>query len=354
MTVPRAPGSEDEVRREIANWIGAEAGRSWDTFVLAGVSAADTLMAPLGAEVREYDVLLDQRTIGNAWRVDLPPTWAEYVDLFSKRNRYRLRRERREMFDSGRAVVRRIECQAEFERGYEIQYRLRQLRCLSQGEQYLFADLRFTAFLREACRRFLERGQLRLQWTEVDGERVAFDSGFVDQGGVYVYQTAFDPAKSELSPGRLHLQASIAAAIDEGHHFFDFLRGDEPYKHHLRATAIPLLEMRLVAPRVMPRLGYRVWKLQKHAKAKARRLLGRTGAPTMASPVAANSTLQTSNPQAVADSPARRAEPVGRIGKFAADCRRFGLRMAAAGFAYRLVRRSCRLTIAACSQPRCD
>jgi GNAT acetyltransferase-like protein len=86
--------------------------------------------------------------------------------------------------DSGRAVVRPVASPADFERGYEIQYRLRQLRRQSQKEQCLVADLRFTAFLREASRRFFERGQLCQQWMEVDGAPVAFDSGFVDQGGV--------------------------------------------------------------------------------------------------------------------------------------------------------------------------
>ncbi len=276
-TISTATGHENEVRREIARWIAAEAGRSWDMFILTGVAAGDPLTGSLADDVRGGDVLLDQRTIGNTWRVALPPTWEEYVELYSKRDRYRLRRVKREMLDSGRAVVRRVASPADFERGYELQYRLRQIRCRSQGERCLFDDLRFTAFVREASRRFLERGQLRLQWTEVDGEPVAFDSGFVDQGGVYIYQTAFDPAKSELSPGRLHLQASIAAAIDEGRRFFDLLRGDEPYKRHLRATPIPLFELRLVAPRFKPRLGYHVWKFKKQAKANARRLLGRTG-----------------------------------------------------------------------------
>jgi CelD/BcsL family acetyltransferase involved in cellulose biosynthesis len=338
-TIPTLPGSEDEVRREIAQWIGAEAGRSWDTFILTGVSGVDELMMSLGELVQEHNVLLDRRTIGNAWRVSLPATWDEYVDQYSKRDRYRLRRVKREMFDSGRAVMRRVVSPADLEQGYEIQYRLRQLRCDSQGELSCFADLRFTAFLREASRRFLERDQLRLQWTEVDGEPVAFDSGFVDQGGVYVYQTAFDPAKADLSPGRLHLQASIAHAIDEGHQFFDFLRGDEPYKRHFRATAIPLWEMRLVAPRVVPRLGYQVWKLHKQAKAGARRLLRRRGASAAASPNGSESTAVALRRPSPSTARSDGSGKLTRLGKLTDECRRFGVSSAASGLAYRVVRR---------------
>ena len=91
-TISTAPGHENEVRREIARWIAAEAGRSWDMFILTGVAAGDPLMGPLADDVRGGDVLLDQRMIGNTWRLALPPTWEEYVGLYSKRDRYRLRR----------------------------------------------------------------------------------------------------------------------------------------------------------------------------------------------------------------------------------------------------------------------
>src|SRR6185369_4904770 len=104
----------------------------------------------------------------------------------------------------------------------------------SLGDSGCFANPKFGAFLYEANRQFLEQGKLRLQWTAVDGEPVAFDAGYTNQDGVFLYQTGFDPAWSDLSPGRLHLQASILKAIEEGYHFFDFLRGDEPYKAHFR------------------------------------------------------------------------------------------------------------------------
>lgn len=127
--------------------------------------------------------------------------------------------------------------------------------------------------MRDANRQFLEQGQLRLQWSEIDGRAIAFDSGYVADNGVFVYQTAFDPRWAEISPGRLHLYASIAKAIDKGYAFVDLLRGDEPYKRHLRATPTPLLELRLTAQRVRPRIGYRLWQFRRQAKAGVRLLL---------------------------------------------------------------------------------
>jgi CelD/BcsL family acetyltransferase involved in cellulose biosynthesis len=275
MTIAAAPGHRDEVWREVTRWVAAEAGKSWDTFILSGVSAADQSVQDFCEQVRQRGLFVDQRTVGNTWRVSLPESWEAYVELFSKQHRNRLRRATREMWDSGRAVLHRVTNLRDFERGFAIQHGLHQKRRQGLGDAGCFADRRFEAFLHEANRRLLEQGKLRLQWTEIDGEPVAFDSSYVDHEGVFVYQTAFDPAKSDLSPGRLHLQASILKAIEEGYRFFDFLRGDEPYKAHLRAKPIPLLETRLIAPRVLPHLGYRLWKLQKLAKSRMRRFIRR-------------------------------------------------------------------------------
>jgi CelD/BcsL family acetyltransferase involved in cellulose biosynthesis len=55
-------------------------------------------------------------------------------------------------------------------------------------------------------------------------------------------------------------------AIEEGYQFFDFLRGDEPYKAHFRATPTALLETRFIAPRMVAALGHRLWKAQRRVK----------------------------------------------------------------------------------------
>ena len=284
MTIAAVPDYRVEVWREITKWVAAEAGRSWDTFILAGVSASDEPLQTFCKQISRQNVLVDQRTVSNTWRLTLPDTWDAYVELLSGRHRNQLRRTKREMFNSGRAILRRVTSLSDFERGFDIQRHLYRLRRNSLGDDGCFADPRFEPFLRETSRRFLEQGALRLQWMEVDGEPVAFESSFVDQQGVFGYQFGFDPSKSKLNPGRLHIQASIMKAIVDGYSFFDFLRGDEPYKAHFRATPIPLLETRLIARRTLPRLGHRFWKLQNQLKAGVRASLGRkvsfpTGVP---------------------------------------------------------------------------
>ena len=277
-TVAAAPGWRGEVWREIEKWVIAEAGRSWDTFVLSGISAADEQFSAFCRGLGEHCIGVHERTIANTWRLSLPDSWDAYLAQLSKQHRNRVRRMKRDFYDTGKAVLHRVTNATDFERGFEIQCRLHQIRRHSLGDSGCFADPRFKAFLRDATQRFLAAGKLRLQWTEVEGQVVAFDSGFVDNDALFVYQTGFDPASSDLSPGRLHFQASIAKAIEEGYRSFDFLRGDEPYKAHFRATPIPVLETRLIGPRVVPRLGHRFWLAQKRIKARVRAPRG-TNAP---------------------------------------------------------------------------
>ena len=275
-TIAAVPEYRVEVWREITQWVAAEAGRSWDAIILSGVSGADLSFQTFFEQLRQQDVLVDQRATANTWRVALPDTWDAYLALLSKQHRNRVRRMKRDMFDSGRATFHRVTTLAELDRGFKIQQRLHQVRRASLGDAGCFADPRFAAFVRQASQNFLEQGALSLQWTEVEGQPVAFDSGYVDQKTVFVYQTGFDPTQSELSPGRLHFQHSILNAIEQGFTHFDFLRGDEPYKAHFRAMPIPVFETRLIGPRKLRRLRHRVWSLQKGLRARVRTAKAKT------------------------------------------------------------------------------
>ncbi len=337
-TILAAPQRRAEVWREITHWVAAEAGTSWDAFILDGVSAADEGLQEFCQQIGQQDIVVDQRPVANTWRLTLPENWEAYVELFSKQHRNRLRRTKREMLDSGRAVLHRVTSPADFEHGFEIQCRFHQLRRNSLGDEGCFADPQFETFLREATERFLRQGALRLQWTEVDGEPVAFDSGYVEQEGVFAYQTGFDPAKSDLSPGRLHFQASIMKAIEEGYRFFDFLRGDEPYKAHFRATPIPVLETRLISPRIRPRLGHRCWKFQQRVKARVRARSERKSSSRLRF-------LRALLPGSADRAPTPAAVQTMPRHTFAAVYSRYGVVSAAKGLAYRVARRLCRLQI---------
>ena len=136
---------------------------------------------------------------------------------------------------------------------------LHQKRRQMLGEPGCFASPRFTAFHREVARRLLLAGQLQFQLLELDGQTVAAEYQLASQGVTYVYQAGIDPQRLADEPGHLITAATVKRAIEQGGRAIDFLRGDEPYKAHFRALARPLLALRVVPNRTLPRLRNNLW-----------------------------------------------------------------------------------------------
>ena len=68
-----------------------------------------------------------------------------------------------------------------------------------------------------------------------DNRMVAAAMAWSDDSGYYLYNSAFDPAHGDASPGVVLVSMLIERAIEEGLAVFDFLKGDEHYKIRLGA-----------------------------------------------------------------------------------------------------------------------
>jgi len=136
---------------------------------------------------------------------------------------------------------------------------LHQRRRTSLGDRGCFASARFSAFHHDAALPLLRSGQLRLQWLELDGKPVAAEYHLRGPHVVYAYQSGIDPNALEEEPGVLITLACIKRAIDEGVKFFDFLRGDEPYKAHWRAEPLAMEDIRIVPSNPSARLRHGLW-----------------------------------------------------------------------------------------------
>jgi CelD/BcsL family acetyltransferase involved in cellulose biosynthesis len=110
-------------------------------------------------------------------------------------------------------------------------FRLHGARWHSRGQPGVLADPKVREFHREATPALAVEGMLRLYRMRIGGAVAAVYYGFVWRGRSYAYIGGFDPDMPRLSPGTLILLHAIVAAIAEGCHEFDFLRGDEAYKY---------------------------------------------------------------------------------------------------------------------------
>ncbi len=266
-TVLCQPGHEFHVTEAMAEWLTAQARGSshsdgsnrWDLLELTGVDAEDPLVAKLVKRLDVHGTTIHRRAGPSCWRLDLPTHWDDYLGILSKTHRKRLRRDQRSLFDTGRAVLHTVQRARELPAAMEILVDLHQRRWQAAGQPGCFASSRFASFHREVAGLLLRTGQLRLQWLELDRRPVAAEYQFVGNGIVYAYQSGIDPDMEEFSPGRLITMATIRQAIEQGYRAFDFLRGDEPYKHNWRAEPHDCLEIRAIADTSTAQWRHGLW-----------------------------------------------------------------------------------------------
>jgi CelD/BcsL family acetyltransferase involved in cellulose biosynthesis len=78
-----------------------------------------------------------------------------------------------------------------------------------------------------------DNGWLDLRFLIVGRDKAAGYLTFNYNDHIWVYNSALAEKFSNLSPGIVLIGLLIQEAIEEGHKFFDFMRGDEEYKYQL-------------------------------------------------------------------------------------------------------------------------
>ncbi|MGA8807926.1 MAG: GNAT family N-acetyltransferase [Thermoanaerobaculia bacterium] len=95
----------------------------------------------------------------------------------------------------------------------------------------VLADDASQAFHRDAARRMLDAGMLRMYATRINDRIVAVFYGFALNGIVYYYLSGYDPSLEKLSIGTILVAHAVEQAVRDGATAFDFLRGAEEYKY---------------------------------------------------------------------------------------------------------------------------
>ena len=266
------PSFEDRVARCLADYLAGRQGDGrcensrWDLFEIDGVDARNHLVVQMVKHLAGRGSMVHERSAVTCWRIELPTTWDEYLAMLSKPHRKHVRQIERTLCDTGRAVLHTVQCDAELPRAVDLLVDLHQRRRNLLGEPGCFASERYTAFHREVMPLLLAQGQLELHWLELDGRPAATQYCLSGGGVSYVYQGGFDPDLLDRTPGRLIIQLMLRRAIEQGCRAMDFLRGDEPYKQHFRASARPCLALRIVPNRPLARLREGLWLAGRQVK----------------------------------------------------------------------------------------
>jgi CelD/BcsL family acetyltransferase involved in cellulose biosynthesis len=216
----------------------------WDVFALDGLRPG-SLVAELMGRNPGAGAYHSDRTVCPV--LSLPNTWEEYEAILGRKFRQNLRRSARNLEkESGQKVtlgtVTRIE---------DVDKTIQDLAMLHQ-EAYVAGGSKSTfvhdvvEFHRLVASQFFELGMLRLHHLDIGTQIGAIEYCFSFAGVVSNYQGGYDRRWSRYGPGRLITSHAIRAAIEEGAHTYDFLRGDEAYKDDWRAQ--PAYDERIWMP----------------------------------------------------------------------------------------------------------
>ena len=190
------------------------------------------------ARKRGYQVVVEKEDVTSG--IELPGTWDDYLAVLTKKDRHELRRKFRRLDSSLNWSWYCIVDQEQVaEKLGEFISLMRQSR--ADKDQYL--TLEREQFFQRITQRMAQLGSLKLFFMEVEGQAVAASLCFDYASSRLLYNSGYNPEFGYYSVGLLLNALCLKQAIEQGSAYFDFLRGTEPYKHHLGGQRRDLYQM---------------------------------------------------------------------------------------------------------------
>ena len=230
-------GTEDSFYALFLEHLETEQWDSLELFPLQATSPTLKLVPDL-ATSRGLEVEIRQEDVCPG--VELPADWDEFLSRLSKKDRHELRRKLRRL--EGAGDYRWYCCQSAEEVEGKLDHFLALVR-LSREDKDRFMTPKRVSFFRNVIGAMAELGTVRLFFMELEGQPVASALCFDYGGSRMLYNSGFNPEYSYYSVGLLLKALCIRDAVETGLPFFDFLRGDEPYKYDLGGKDYPLYRM---------------------------------------------------------------------------------------------------------------
>lgn len=222
-----APGRATEVLKALVRWLYHNGVRRLMLGPLPENSATLSA-APLVADRLGAGLIVTADTPLYAMR--LPDSWDAYLAGLAGKQRHEVRRKLRRLNDAGPvnfAVHESLQAVTENLDGYLALFRSNRV----DKRQFMAPPM--AAYFDQLCRNMARHGYARLSILSLAGLAVAAALCFDDGQTVYLYNNGYDQRYAHLSVGQLCKVMSIRHSIREGRRDYNFLKGDERYKHHL-------------------------------------------------------------------------------------------------------------------------
>ena len=225
-----AAGTEATFYPTLLDTIADSGATRLDLFSISEDSPTLAILPDLARE-RGYAVDVAEEDV--APRIELADTWDDYLAGLSKKDRHELRRKLRRLDTQGNW---RWYCVSDPDEAARRMDTFVDLMRRSDPAKAEFLTPAREAFFRRMVEATASEDMLRLFFMEMDDSPVAASLCFDYNGVRMLYNSGHDPEYRYYSVGLLLHSLCLRDALEKGYRYFDFLRGNEPYKYRLGGT----------------------------------------------------------------------------------------------------------------------
>jgi CelD/BcsL family acetyltransferase involved in cellulose biosynthesis len=227
-----AEGDRERAARAVVEALGQHAGR-WDLLQLDRLPPGSAIEAALDAS----PLGVRRRPPTAAPAVELPASFDDYLASLSG-NRRRQVRKRLRQIDDGPLERRIVDDPERLPAAIERWHALRTAWWEDRDKDLLdaHASPAFKDFVLAAVTTLVPQGLMVVSELVHEGDVVGVAVDLCDQGTFYYWLGGFDSEIRNLSPGNVHICATIRDSIEAGRGRYDFMVGTEPYKYDFGAV----------------------------------------------------------------------------------------------------------------------
>jgi CelD/BcsL family acetyltransferase involved in cellulose biosynthesis len=204
---------------------------------LKHVRSDSTLLLHLAPLAQRRGLVVETVKENVSFEMDLPVSFEEYLEKLSTKQRHEVRRKLRRLNEEGTIEFSFISDGAEVNATMDTFFKM---FVESRQDKADFMTEKMASFFRLLADTMVRAGLLKLGVLELDGKPLAEIMCFDYHGCIYLYNSGYDPGYVSLSAGLLSKVLAIRESIARGSKKFDFLKGEETYKHHLGGKEVPL------------------------------------------------------------------------------------------------------------------
>lgn len=252
----------DEFSATVVDWLDANIGVPQtlgriDVIDLEGVTSSSPRLSNFCELLEARGYQRHSTELEGGWRVELPSSWDELNASLSKSMRRKTKKAIQRLKEDNTSVMSSSD--EPLDKLWPQFVALHQQRREMLGQAGCFASPDFGHFLKAATNGLMLESKAELICLSRNNRPLAAMLLLHDRETTYMYQSGLDPQDMKQEPGHQIAVCAISRAIANQSKYFDFLRGDEPYKARWNTTRIPIQRTRFIPGHSMAKLKHGIW-----------------------------------------------------------------------------------------------